>query len=145
MSEVGPDAIELEIALAAPALAVWQAIVTDKHRRAWWSYLELDARPGGRLTERWRDDEGREIVTSGEVVEAQAPHRLRSTWRDDAWLAATEVELELRTEGDTTRLRLRHEGWQRLGDVGRRLRAVHVEGWQTHLRNLKAYVERPGG
>ena len=143
MSEVGPDAIELEVAVAAPVLAVWQAIVNDEHRRAWWSYLELDARPGGRLTERWRDDEGREIVTSGEVVEAQAPHRFRSTWRDDAWLAATEVELELLTEGNGTRLRLRHDGWEHLGDVGRSVRAAHVEGWQRHLGKLKAYVERP--
>ena len=137
------DAIRLEIALTAPVLAVWDAIVNDEHRAAWWPYLELDARPAGRLTERWRNAEGREVVTSGDVVEAHAPHRLRSTWRDDDWVGTTDVELELLTEGNGTRLRLRHYGWDRLGERGRSLRAAHVAGWQTHLRNLKAYVERP--
>ncbi|MDQ4082364.1 MAG: SRPBCC domain-containing protein [Actinomycetota bacterium] len=137
-------AIELEIALAASVPATWQAIVNDEHRASWWPYLELDSRPGGRLTERWRDADGQEIVTSGEVLEAQAPHRLRCTWRDDAWVAGTEVDFQLRTEGDNaTRLRLRHGGWERLGADGRQLRAAHVEGWQRHLGNLKAYVERP--
>ena len=98
-----PAPLELEAAIDAPVTAVWDALVDDEHRRSWWSYLELDPRPGGRLLERWRDDAGRPKRTEGEVLEIQ-PHRLRCTWRDD-WPAPTELQLELQAEGAATRVR----------------------------------------
>ena len=121
---------------------VWRAITADERRRAWWSYLDLDARPGGHLVERWRDAQGREMTTSGRILEVEEPHQLRCTWRDEDWPVATEIELSLHAEGETTRLRLRHGGWERLGDRGVQLRSAHREGWETHLGNLKRYVER---
>jgi uncharacterized protein YndB with AHSA1/START domain len=145
MAGAKSDAVELEITIQAPVETVWQTLVSAEHRRGWWSYLELEPRPGGLVIERWRNDAGREVTTAGEVLELESPHRLRCTWRDDDWSAATQLELDLRSEDATTRVRLRHVGWERLGEDGARLAAAHRVGWQTHLENLKAFVEGQSG
>jgi uncharacterized protein YndB with AHSA1/START domain len=141
MAGATSEVVELEIAIQAPVETVWQALVSADHRRGWWSYLELDPRPGGLVTERWRNDAGREVTTAGHVLELESPRRLRCTWRDDDWPAATELELDLRYENDTTHVRLRHVGWERLGEDSARLAAAHRAGWQMHLENLTAFVE----
>lgn len=140
-----PEAVELEIVIAAAADTVWQALVSPEHRAAWWSYLELDPRPGGIVVERWRNDAGREVTTSGHILELEPPRRLRCTWQDDDWSAFTEVELELRSENETTRVSLRHAGWERLGGDGARRAAAHRTGWWLHLDNLKSYAEGHAG
>ncbi len=142
MSGAGGDSLEIETVVAAPADAVWRALADDERRLSWWSYLELDVRPGGRLIERWHGGGGRARTTSGEVVEARAPHHLRCTWRDDDWPAETQVELTLRAEPGGTRVRVLHTGWRRLGARGARLLPAHADGWRRHLENLKRFVER---
>jgi uncharacterized protein YndB with AHSA1/START domain len=138
-------AVELEIVIGAPVERVWQALVRAEHRAAWWSYLELDPRPGGVVVERWRNGAGREVTTGGQVVELEPPRRLRCTWRDDDWPAFTEVEFDLRSESETTRVNVRHVGWERLGGDGARLAAAHRIGWRLHLENLKAFAESHAG
>ena len=136
----GADLLELEISVHAAAPTVWKAIVDDERRRDWWSYLDLDARSGGRLVEHWRDADGKPQTTTGEVLEAEAPHLLRCTWQDDDWPAATEIELRITDEDHGARVRLRHAGWERLGEW-RSLRSAHEQGWKMHLANLKRYAE----
>jgi uncharacterized protein YndB with AHSA1/START domain len=142
-ARAGSPAVELDIAIHAPAGAVWQALVSDEHRRAWWSYLELDPPTSGVVVERWRNHAGREVTTGGHILEVEPPHRLRCTWRDDDWPASTEVEFKLRSKGETTRVRLRHIGWERLGEDAARLAAAHR--WLTHLENLKAHADGEAG
>jgi len=48
--ELGP--VEIETVVHAPAAAVWAALADPDRRGTWWPYLDLDARPGGRLLER---------------------------------------------------------------------------------------------
>jgi uncharacterized protein YndB with AHSA1/START domain len=138
-------AVELEMVIGAPLGRVWQALVSVEHRAAWWSYLELDPRPGGVVVERWRNDAGREVTTGGQVLELEPPRRLRCTWRDDDWPAFTDVEFDLQSENETTRVKLRHVGWERLGGDGARLAAAHRTGWRLHLENLKAFAESHAG
>ena len=76
--------------------------------------VSLDARPGGRLTERWTDDGGREVITSGEVVRLAAPRMLELTWADDDWDGSTRVLFQLAQATDATRLTLTHSGWEAL-------------------------------
>jgi uncharacterized protein YndB with AHSA1/START domain len=137
--------VELEIAIHASLERVWQALVSAEHRAAWWAYLELDPRPGGMVVERWHNDAGREVTTSGQVLELEPPRRLRCTWRDDDWSAFTEVEFDLRSGDETTLVSLRHDGWERLGGDGARLAAAHRTGWRLHLEDLRAYAESNAG
>lgn len=118
---------------------MWRALADDAFRAAWWPDLELDVRPGGRFVERWRDRDGVEKRTRGEVLEAVPPRLLRLTWRDDDWPAATEVLVSLEPIPRGTRITLRHDGWDWLGEPGRELRPAHEEGWRAHLDALARF------
>ena len=83
-----PDELRLTTRIAAPPALVWGS---RRKRGEWWADLELDARRRDRLLERWRAEDGRDVFTRGEVLEARAPLLLRSTWQDDLWDAPTEV------------------------------------------------------
>lgn len=131
--------MELEERADASPEAVWAALVDARQRAGWWSYLELDARPGGVLLERWTDGDGRAQATRGEVVEADPPRRLRATWRDEGWPVATEVTISLTAERGQTWIRLSHRGWDALPD-GDALRAAHRDGWRAHLMRWAAHV-----
>jgi uncharacterized protein YndB with AHSA1/START domain len=118
------------VLVPAPPQRVWWWITDAEGRAAWWPYLDLDARPGGRMEERWND-----VVTAGEVVEVDPPRLLRLTWKDGGWPAATEVELRLEPEQGATRVSVRHSGWAALPDAGS-LVAAHRAGWKLHLDDL---------
>jgi len=136
-----PRVVVVEVAVAAPAAEVWRALTDDDRRHAWWPDLELEARVGGRLVERWRNGAGRAVTTSGAVLSVEPPERLRCSWRDDDWPEATEVELVVRDERGGAVVRLEHAGWERLGDAAATLADAHADGWRMHLADLKAYAE----
>ena len=133
--------VERMVVPAAPE-RVWRAIVDGTGRAGWWSYLQLDASPGGRMEERWTDAGGAEVVTSGEVVEAVAPRTLRLTWADEGWPAATDVDIALAPCPGGTVVTVRHTGWDRLpgGDA---LAADHATGWRAHLDDLRRLFDSP--
>lgn len=136
-------AIVVEVARtmhAAPA-DVWRALVDAEQRADWWGHLDLDARVGGRFGERWTDATGEAVVTRGDVLELVPDERLRLRWADEGWPADTEVTLRLEPAGGGTRVRVRHEGWERLPG-GEELAAAHRDGWTMHLANLDAQVAR---
>jgi uncharacterized protein YndB with AHSA1/START domain len=106
------DRVVVRAEIRAPRELVWRSL-TEKERIAeWWGgYVSLDARPGGRLTERWTDVSGREVVTSGEVVRLTVPRTLELSWADDDWDEPPLVLFQLEEEAaDATRLTLEHSG-----------------------------------
>jgi uncharacterized protein YndB with AHSA1/START domain len=135
--------VEVETRIAAHREMIWDALTVEERRREWWSYLDLDARRGGRVHERWMGADSTPQTTTGEVVEIEPPSRLICTWQDDGWPVATRVELAVEPDGDATRVRVRHVGWESLPD-GEALRVAHTNGWRMHLENLKRSVERTG-
>jgi uncharacterized protein YndB with AHSA1/START domain len=141
---VGPvgDAISIVADLPQPPETVWQALTEPAHVAAWWGdYVELDARPGGRLLERWADDDGTEKITEGEVLAAVAPARLEMSWADRDWNDRTRVLIELEPAGEGTRLTLTHSGWDAFEpDRRRRLIEALEAGWECHLENLRAHL-----
>ena len=123
---------------------MWAAIADPERRRRWWPQLDLEARAGGQLLERWHDERGAQQWTRGEVLEAEPGRRLRCSWRDDGWPAATELDVVLSSAGpDATEIVLRHAGWEGLPD-GAALRAAHARGWSAHLADWKAHAEGGG-
>ena len=138
----GPVEVVEEETIAAPAAAVWRALVHADQRRRWWSYLDLDPVVGGRFTERWTGPDGTEMVTAGSVLEVTDRRLLRLAWSDADWPAQTEVEISLApapAPGGTV-VRIRHSGFERLPD-GRRLAREHAAGWRAHLSNLRSAAE----
>lgn len=141
MSEL--DAIVHTIDIAAPRGVVWRCLTETSCIRAWWNPgVSLAPRVGGRFTEPWRDADGREVVTSGEVVQLVEPETLVLTWADADWIAETTVWVQLTEQGGGTHLELVHAGWEQFPEDERSgLVANHSAGWQRHLQALKAYAE----
>ncbi|MGE4366695.1 SRPBCC family protein [Thermomonas sp.] len=133
--------IDLHEDIAAPIETVW-ACLTDAEAVACWfgAHMRLDARAGGGFVETWRDGD-RTVTTRGTVLRIEPPHRLDLSWRDDDWPEATEVSIALEPRGTSTRLRLCHAGWTRLGAEGEALAEAHRAGWATHLRALRHHAE----
>ena len=99
----------------------------------------LEPGVGGRIYERTRD--GREIDW-GEVTRWEPPARLGYLWhirRDRA--DATDVEVTFADLGDgTTRVDIRHTGWERLGVGGAAWRDANRGGWAGLLPHYVAFV-----
>jgi uncharacterized protein YndB with AHSA1/START domain len=52
----GTDRIVICAQIDASRDRVWRALTEEERIAEWWgSYVSLEARPGGRLTERWTD------------------------------------------------------------------------------------------
>jgi uncharacterized protein YndB with AHSA1/START domain len=141
------DRIVVHAKIEAPRESVWQALTEEKHIAKWWGgYVTLEACQGGRLTEHWTDDRGREVLTSGEVLQLAAPRMLELTWADDDWDASTRVLFELAQVADATHLTLTHSGWEVLPSSRReRLIHEHASGWSRHMANLEAHVRGTHG
>jgi uncharacterized protein YndB with AHSA1/START domain len=134
------DAVVVSELVRSPAPAVWASIMDGDRRRRWWSYLDLEPVEGGRVVERWTTDGGQPMTTTGSVVEVVPEQRLRMTWRDDDWPAATEVEIALAAAPDGTTVTVRHRGWASLPDSAG-LAEAHRVGWRAHLEALGRHVE----
>ena len=140
----GTNQIIICAQINVPRDRVWRALTEEEQIAEWWGgYVSLDARPGGRLTERWTDSGGREVITSGEVVRLNAPQTLELTWADDDWDESTRVLFQLEEAADGTHLTLEHSGWEAFpSSLREELICAHASGWSQHVANLAAYLAR---
>src|SRR3712207_8880746 len=74
----------------------WNAITGPGQLASWWPYLQLDARPGGSLVERWINDDGQVTYTRGRVLVMQPLRLLRLSWADDGRSEEHTSELQSR-------------------------------------------------
>jgi uncharacterized protein YndB with AHSA1/START domain len=94
---------------------------------------------GGRVLERL----GGEEAVWGVVNIWEPPHRVAFSWRTNPeWSGETEVEITFTAEGGGTRVRLRHTGWERIGDRAEAARASYADGWGEVLGHYEAAVGR---
>ena len=137
-----PDCIVIDAEIGAPRDTVWRVLIEEERIAKWWGdHISFDACLGGHLTERWTDAEGREVLTTGEVVRLDAPRVLELAWADDDWDKPTRVLFRLKEAADATRLMLTHSGWEAFSSSSReRLIREHASGWTRHMTNLAAYV-----
>jgi len=102
------------------------AVETDKAEA-----VVLEGRVGGRLYE--RTSEGVEHAW-GVVTVWEPPDRVAFTWhpgRDEK--TAQEIEVTFASEGTTTRVELRHTGWERYGEKAAESMSHYDSGWGTVL------------
>jgi uncharacterized protein YndB with AHSA1/START domain len=94
---------------------------------------------GGRLYERVR---GGEEHDWGTVVAWEPPERLGYTWHPGRGAeTAQEVEVTFTAEGRSTRVDVRHWGWEKLGDGLDETIASYDDGWGLVLGK---YAEHAG-
>ena len=145
---IEPLRIELDVDCSpAHAFAVW----TERIDR-WWprshtvsgdpALVVLEPWVGGRLLERAAD--GNEIVW-GEITAWDPPHRFAYLWhiRRDR-VDATDVSISF-DDGDDggTRVRIVHDGWERLGSDGPTWRDANRGGWDGLLPHFVDACTRP--
>ena len=91
----------------------------------------FEQRRGGRLYETYADGGQADW---GTVLQWEPPARVAFSWhpgRDPD--TAQEVEVTFRATGAGTEVRIRHSGWEKLGDKAPETRGSYDRGWQYVL------------
>ena len=143
--ETTADSIHIEVDLPVPPTRAWALLTEQRHIASWWGeHVDLEARPGGKLSETWSDGR-RTVITAGDVTRCDPPLALEMTWADDAWPADTNVAFRLSASGGGTRLVLDHAGWS-VHPVGERQKLIdtHAGGWSGYLARLAEYAAETG-
>ena len=143
MSEPGPE-IRHSVFIRAPREKVWAAFTTAQALDAWWGTRgsEIDLRPGGKLTLRWRGwGAERDINTNRDCVllEVLPPKLFVFQWGDPPDTTTT-VEFNLEERDGGTLLRLREHGFAPT-TKGRESFEGNSLGWGEAATLIKFYVE----
>lgn len=64
-----------------PIENVWKAITDPQELKYWFTDIEMDFKPGGKMIIRFRDEA--KTASNGEVVKIAAPHRFEWTWEGE--------------------------------------------------------------
>ena len=118
----------------------------------WWPHLGhsvgeenvaevvMEARPGGRLLERWKD--GSEHVW-GTIGAFEPPDRLVFSWDPSGRRAETEVEVTFTdTTSGGTYVELTHRNWHVIGIEAEELRSSYEVGWPRVLASFATFAEK---
>lgn len=118
---------------------VWEALTSSAFTERYWSRtsVETDWKVGSPI----RFTRNGELMDSGEVLEADRPHRLsysfKVEWNEDLRrFPPARVTFELEDEGGAVRLTLTHDGIE--SDV---VRTGIGRGWPMVLASLKSLLE----
>src|SRR5687767_2469267 len=141
------EPIVLERVLEAPVSKVWKAITDTRQMQSWYfDIAEFKAEPGFEFVF-YGGDGQQQWAHYCKVVEVIKEKKLSYTWtyKDEFPDVETIVTFELFDQGDnTTRLRLTHEGVNKLPQDNKNFRrGSFVEGWVYIVGiSLKDYVEK---
>jgi uncharacterized protein YndB with AHSA1/START domain len=129
---------------AAPRDLVFQTWTTAEMAKSWWgcnqfpaSFMEMDARPGGRWRGCLRSDDGKEIWLGGEFLEVIRPERLVFTFvREPAPELGlepvdTRITITLNEDNGKTVMHFTQQFFETV-----ELRDSHHVGWSTGFARL---------
>jgi uncharacterized protein YndB with AHSA1/START domain len=153
MSMMTTVQIEREVVIDAPVDVVWRTVTEPEQIRQWFAdRVELDARPGGRGTLVFDNEDGDPVHTAPLVVEAvEAPTRFAFRWNHPAGETPAPgnsvlVEFTFHAESsERTRLRVMESGLDALSwpEADKSKYAEeHNEGWAHFLGRLAGLVPR---
>jgi uncharacterized protein YndB with AHSA1/START domain len=134
----------IERTYKAPIQKVWQAI-TDREKMKQWYFELADFKPevGFEFTFEG-GNEGRTFVHLCKVTEVIEGKKLTHSWRYEGFEGNSFVTWELFEEGDTTRVKLTHEGLETFPATNRDFAKENfVQGWTSIVgTSLKEYLEK---
>jgi uncharacterized protein YndB with AHSA1/START domain len=117
--------------VSQPAGAVWQALISPQGAGIW---LGEGAVLGGK-GESYHCADG----TTGVVRSYHPLEQLRVSWHADDYAPASLIEVDVVPDGDSTTIRLHHDG---ISDAGQR--AALETRWNSRLDDLVTYVSGIG-
>lgn len=122
-------------------IALWWPMQTHSVTQAQARSVAIEPRIGGRIFETAAD--GTESDW-GRVLSWSPPHGFSMTWHPGRPADPhTVVELSFSADGDATRVRLVHRGWEALGARAEAARDSYQGGWDTvFVRDFGGYTGR---
>ncbi|HEX6915323.1 MAG TPA: SRPBCC domain-containing protein [Chitinophagaceae bacterium] len=138
------EPIIIERTFAVPVEKLWNAI-TDKGEMDQW-YFRIDnfrPEPGSRFSFEGGDDK-QTFLHLCRVVEVIPQKKLSHTWAYEGQDEETLVSFDLSGEGNNSRLKLTHEGLEKIAKYGPAFAAENFrEGWTMIIGTmLKNYLEK---
>ncbi|MEJ7611943.1 MAG: SRPBCC domain-containing protein [Ferruginibacter sp.] len=129
-----------------PVQKVWQAITDREQLKKW--YFDLPAfRPevGYAFQFYGEGKNGEKYLHLCRITEIITEKKLAHTWEYEGMEGITTVTFELFPDGDSTRLKLTHEGLETLAGNGPDFAAESfAAGWTMIIgNNLKEFIEQP--
>ncbi len=128
--------IEVIARFAYPVEVVWQALTDPAELGEWFMKTDFAPVVGHRFQFRAEPVGGWRGWVDCEVTLVEPPARLSFTWQGMPEHSLTQVTYELQAEGDGTRVRALHEGFDRTHGrlAGLMLRAILKGGWRKMFR-----------
>jgi uncharacterized protein YndB with AHSA1/START domain len=122
-------------------IAQWWPMRTHSVAQAQTRSVAIEPRVGGRIYEIAADGAEAEW---GRVLSWSPPHGFSMTWHPGRPAEPhTVVALSFMAEGDGTRVRLVHRGWQALGARAEAARESYQGGWETvFVRDFADHIRR---
>ena len=139
-SSMNEQPIIIEDVFPVPVETVWRAITDNDQMKQW--YFSLDAfRPEKGFEFQFEGSDGKQtFLHLCRITEVIPNKKLSHTWRYEGQPEETQVTFELFDEDGKTRLRLTHEGLEKIAHHGPAFAKENfVEGWKgivgTSLKN----------
>lgn len=136
--------IIIETTLHAPVEKIWQALTVNEQMKQWYFQLE-EFKPEVGFTFQFEGgDDKQTFLHLCRVTEVAPNKKLSHTWQYQGQPEATLVTWELFDEGENTRVKLTHEGLEKIAHHGPAFAQNNfAEGWNAIIgTSLKNHVEK---
>jgi uncharacterized protein YndB with AHSA1/START domain len=125
-----------EVILDAPASRVWQALTDKDELKQWCFEMEAFKPEEGFEFQFYGEKDGDKFLHLCKVLEVEVEKKMKWLWSYENIPDDTYVTFELFPQGDKTKLRLTHEGLEKLPQDGNYAKTNFVEGWNAILGDL---------
>ena len=125
-----------EVILDAPASRVWQALTDKDELKQWCFEMEAFKPEEGFEFQFYGEKDGDKFLHLCKVLEVEVEKKMKWLWSYENVPGDTYVTFELFPQGDKTKLRLTHEGLDKLPQDENYAKTNFVEGWNAILDDL---------
>jgi uncharacterized protein YndB with AHSA1/START domain len=125
-----------EILIDAPVAKVWLHLTDPKRIAGWLMPNDFELRVGRAFSMECKEG-GKDACVVKEIVPEK---KLVYTWQSEQTKVETLVTITLTAEGQGTRVKLVHSGWDQLPPADRDVMGGHDRGWTEVLEKLRAQV-----
>jgi uncharacterized protein YndB with AHSA1/START domain len=134
-------AVVIERTFNAPVTRVWSAITKVEEMQHWYFELEEFKPEVGFEFGFTVEHEGMKYSHLCKVTEVSPPRKIAYSWRYEDYEGDSLVTFELFAEGNKTRLRLTHKGFESFPKLPSFARENFEAGWTSITAELKKFVE----
>ena len=138
------EPIVIERTINAPSAKVWEAITDKDLMKQWYFDLPEFKAAVGFEFQFYGGTEEKQYLHKCSITEVVPEKKLTYSWRYEGYEGVSFVTFELFAEGNTTRLKLTHEGLESFPSTNPDLAKENfAEGWKQIIgESLKTFVER---